>query len=128
MSIAVALAPVLLFLVLLQCMDSFKLVSLRSVIVAIAAGLVAALVCLSLHDALLARVHMDPRQFARYVAPVTEEVCKGAFIALLLWRHRVGFLRWRPDRTPESCTYDQFDVAEPVSFHDFVTDGVTHHL
>lgn len=92
MSIAVALAPVLLFLVLLQCMDSFKLVSLRSVIVAIAAGLVAALVCLSLHDALLARVHMDPRPFARYVAPVTEEVCKGAFIALLLWRHRVGFL------------------------------------
>jgi len=37
------------------------------------------------------------------------------------FRHGVGFLRWRPDRTPESCTYDQLDVAEPVSFHDFVT-------
>ncbi|MGB0113928.1 MAG: ATP-dependent DNA ligase [Ilumatobacteraceae bacterium] len=36
------------------------------------------------------------------------------------FRHGVGFLRWRPDRTPESCTYDQLDVAEPVSFHDFM--------
>ena len=36
------------------------------------------------------------------------------------FRHGVGLLRWRPDRTPESCTYDQLDVADPVSFHDFV--------
>lgn len=92
MNIAVALAPVLLLLVLLQLLDSFKLVPLRSVIVAIAAGAVAAVACLSLHDALLARVHIDPRAFARYVAPITEELCKAAFIALLLWRHRVGFL------------------------------------
>ncbi len=40
------------------------------------------------------------------------------------FRHGVGFLRWRPDRTPESCTYDQLDVAEPVSFTDFVTSGI----
>ncbi len=36
------------------------------------------------------------------------------------FRHGVAFLRWRPDRTPESCTYDQLDVADPVSFDDFV--------
>lgn len=36
------------------------------------------------------------------------------------FRHGVKFLRWRPDRTPESCRYDQLDVAEPVSFHDFI--------
>jgi len=33
----------------------------------------------------------------------------------------VSFLRWRPDRTPESCRFDQLDVADPVSFHDVVT-------
>ncbi len=43
------------------------------------------------------------------------------------FRHGVSLLRWRPDRTPESCTYDQLDVAEPVSFQDFVTHGVTRH-
>jgi len=37
------------------------------------------------------------------------------------FRHGVSFLRWRPDRTPESCRFDQLDVADPVSFHDVVT-------
>jgi ATP-dependent DNA ligase len=32
------------------------------------------------------------------------------------FRHGVSFVRWRPDRTPRSCTYDQLDVAEPVPF------------
>ncbi len=36
------------------------------------------------------------------------------------FRHGVKFLRWRPDRTPESCRYDQLDVAEPVSFATFI--------
>src|SRR5262249_55591652 len=29
------------------------------------------------------------------------------------FRHPAQFVRWRPDRTPESCTYDQLDVAVP---------------
>lgn len=32
------------------------------------------------------------------------------------FRHGVTLVRWRPDRTPQSCTYDQLDVAEPVPF------------
>ena len=32
------------------------------------------------------------------------------------FRHGVGFHRWRPDRDPASCRYDQLDVAEPVAF------------
>lgn len=32
------------------------------------------------------------------------------------FRHGSTFLRWRPDRTPESCRYDQLDVASPVAF------------
>jgi ATP-dependent DNA ligase len=30
------------------------------------------------------------------------------------FRHTAQFARWRPDRTPESCTYDQ--LAEPISY------------
>jgi ATP-dependent DNA ligase len=40
------------------------------------------------------------------------------------FRHGVKFLRWRPDRDPESCRYDQLDVAEAVSFRDFVTGSL----
>jgi ATP-dependent DNA ligase len=34
------------------------------------------------------------------------------------FRHGVQFRRWRPDRTPASCRYDQLDVASPVPFHE----------
>ncbi len=37
------------------------------------------------------------------------------------FRHGVRFVRWRPDRDPESCTYDQLDVAEPMSFDELMT-------
>jgi ATP-dependent DNA ligase len=39
------------------------------------------------------------------------------------FRHGVQFQRWRPDRTPESCTYDQLDVAAPVAFDDLMSAG-----
>ena len=33
-------------------------------------------------------------------------------------RHAAQFLRWRPDRDPASCTYEQLEVATPVAFGD----------
>ena len=39
------------------------------------------------------------------------------------FRHGSTFLRWRPDRTPESCTYDQLEVARPVAFREVVSSG-----
>jgi ATP-dependent DNA ligase len=36
------------------------------------------------------------------------------------FRHGVSFVRWRPDREPSSCRYDQLDVADPVPFDDLV--------
>lgn len=32
------------------------------------------------------------------------------------FRHGSSFVRWRDDRTPRSCTYNQLDVAHPVPF------------
>ena len=32
------------------------------------------------------------------------------------FRHGSQFVRWRPDREPESCRYDQLEVASPVAF------------
>ncbi|MFZ2510405.1 MAG: ATP-dependent DNA ligase [Gordonia sp. (in: high G+C Gram-positive bacteria)] len=34
------------------------------------------------------------------------------------FRHTVKFLRWRPDRAPESCTYDQLDVPLTYDVYD----------
>jgi len=45
------------------------------------------------------------------VAEVTyENVTSGRF------RHPARFLRWRPDKTPVECTYDQIDQPPPLEF------------
>jgi RsiW-degrading membrane proteinase PrsW (M82 family) len=90
--IAVALVPVLLFLGGLQLMDSFKLVRMKAVLTAIAAGSLAALACIILHVWLLPATALELETFTRYVAPVTEETAKAAFIVFLIARRRVGFL------------------------------------
>jgi ATP-dependent DNA ligase len=38
------------------------------------------------------------------------------------FRHGVRFVRWRPDRTPASCRYDQLDVAHPVRFESLIAE------
>jgi ATP-dependent DNA ligase len=37
------------------------------------------------------------------------------------FRHGSKFLRWRDDRDPASCRYDQLEVAEAVAFRDVVS-------
>jgi ATP-dependent DNA ligase len=34
------------------------------------------------------------------------------------FRHAVKFLRWRPDRDPASCTFDQLDVPLTYDLYD----------
>lgn len=92
MNIAIALVPVLLLLMLLQMMDSFKLVRLAVVIGSITAGAVVAMICLPLHAWLLDSTGLDLDLFMRYVAPATEELLKGAVILALFLRRRIGFL------------------------------------
>lgn len=91
-SIAAALLPVLVFLAVLLLMDSFKLVPLRAVFVALCAGAVAALAALALHDWLLPASGLSPRLFSRYVAPITEETLKAIYIVIVLRQRRLGFL------------------------------------
>lgn len=55
-----------------------------------------------------------------WVALRPERVAEIAFSQLQggRLRHATKFLRWRPDRDPESCTYAQLDVADPVALGD----------
>jgi RsiW-degrading membrane proteinase PrsW (M82 family) len=91
-NVAVALLPVLLFLGLLVFLDSFKLVALRSVLVALVAGALAALAGTELNGWLLATTGMRPALFSRYAAPPVEEALKALWVVLLVRRGRVGFL------------------------------------
>jgi ATP-dependent DNA ligase len=45
----------------------------------------------------------------------TERVCEVSYDHLQedRFRHATSFVRWRPDRQPSSCTYDQLDTPVP---------------
>jgi RsiW-degrading membrane proteinase PrsW (M82 family) len=90
--VPVGLLPVLIFLFTLRFLDSYKLVSLRTVLQVIAAGAVTAVAAYYLNGWLLDRLAIDFRDFSRYVSPFTEEALKAAIVIMLLRTHRIGFL------------------------------------
>src|SRR6187431_1566813 len=92
MHVLIALAPGLIFLVALWFMDSFRLVRPLSIALALLYGAGAALGCEALHGWLMPVAGLDATTFSRYVAPLTEEAAKAAFIGFLIARGRVGFL------------------------------------
>ena len=91
MSYVLALLPVLLFLVGLSLMDSFKLVPLRAVIRSLAGGAAAALVTESLMDTRLFQPLPLP-VLVGYAGPIVEECAKAALVVWLVASRRVGFL------------------------------------
>jgi len=91
-SLSVSLIPVVVFLLVLIAIDSFKLVTFRSVLLAILYGSLSAFACLWFNSWLLGAVVRDPTLFARYVAPAVEEVVKAGLLIGLIRRRRVGFM------------------------------------
>ena len=77
-------------------MDSYKLVRLRSILVTLFIGCVAAQVCMYLNSWVLdlwdVPLHGGvPDWFKRYVAPVTEETVKALYVVYLVRANKVGF-------------------------------------
>ncbi len=92
LEIAVAFAPVLLFLLVLILFDSFKLVSWRSLGFAILYGAAAALAAMLINSNLIDWTGLTLREFSRFIAPFSEEVIKFLFIIYLIQSSRTGFL------------------------------------
>lgn len=91
-AIGVGAGPVFLLVAGLIFMDSYKLVSQRMVLQAIAIGAVAAVAALAVNLALLDGAKVPAVALSRYVAPVIEELLKGLYIVFVMRRDRVGFL------------------------------------
>lgn len=91
-NVAIALAPVVAFLLMLWLMDSFRLVRPASILAALTYGAAAAAAVLWLHEWLL-HVHQVPAGIlSRYIAPLTEETAKAVLVVTLVATARVGFL------------------------------------
>lgn len=90
-NLTAALAPVLSLLALLIVMDSFKLVPIRFVLQALAAGAAAALAALLINNQLIDGVGVPLPVVTRVIAPVVEELLKLLFVVYAIRSRRVGF-------------------------------------
>ncbi len=86
------LLPVCCFLAALLYLDSYKLTPMRSVLMVIGLGCVAALISYPINLVGLDVIGLSFATLTRYVAPVVEEALKALIVILLIRRNRVGFL------------------------------------
>lgn len=91
LNLTAALAPVLCLLALLMLMDSFKLVPIRFVFQALAAGVGAAFAALFLHFLLIDTLAVPIPIITRGIAPVSEEIFKLLFVVHAIRRRQIGF-------------------------------------
>ena len=92
LQVIVSLVPVFLFLVGLVFLDSFKLVKIRAIIIAVAVGSLAALASLVVNTELWDVLPIPSNLYPRYVAPVVEESLKALYMVYLIRSRRVGFM------------------------------------
>ena len=90
--VPVGLLPVILFLVTLIYMDSYKLVRLKTVLWVIGLGGLTAWLALYVNGFVLDALDMRLQAYSRYVAPLVEESLKALAIVYLFKSSRIGFL------------------------------------
>ena len=90
--VLVGLSPVIGFLAALLYLDSYKLVTMRSVMAIVGGGVAVAGACYFVNGYVFRFVALDFTDFSRYVGPVTEELGKALVIVFLVRAHRIGFL------------------------------------
>ena len=92
MSILVTLFPVLLFLLFLFFLDSYKLVRGNILIICLLWGATSAALAYLSNTFVLQRIHLDDQYLLRYVFPVIEEIIKSLFVLFLIFRKKTGFM------------------------------------
>jgi RsiW-degrading membrane proteinase PrsW (M82 family) len=92
LSHAVAFIPVLVFLAALRLMDSYKLVPRNRILVALGSGGAAAGICYLVNSAAFHFLQAHGNEYARFGAPVIEELAKGCYWMFLIATARVAFM------------------------------------
>jgi RsiW-degrading membrane proteinase PrsW (M82 family) len=88
----VGLLPVIIFLVVLVYMDSYKLVNLKTILLVIGLGGATAWTAFYVNGWIITGLGMELSEYSRYVAPLVEETLKALVIIYLFRTSRIGFL------------------------------------
>jgi RsiW-degrading membrane proteinase PrsW (M82 family) len=92
MIVVVALLPVLLFLLLLFLLDSFKLVIKKQLLLCVFWGIASAILAYFINSYAANVFKIDFKMLAQYYSPAIEEILKILFILLLIRNKRIGFM------------------------------------
>lgn len=92
MPFLISVLPVLVLLAGLIYFDSYQLVPMRRIVLAIGIGVMVAGVTYFLNLWLMEELDIEFGTYTRYMAPVLEEFLKAAYPVGLVWRRRIGFL------------------------------------
>ena len=88
----IGLLPVLIFLVALLYLDSYKMVELHVVVSVILAGGLVAFASLYINGWVLDGLGWERVTYSRYAAPLVEEGLKALIVVMLIRFNRIGFL------------------------------------
>jgi RsiW-degrading membrane proteinase PrsW (M82 family) len=86
------LLPVLLFLLSLILLDSFRLVRLKLILRALAAGFLSGAASYLINSAIISVTDLATVTFAVFLAPLVEETSKCIYVGWLIQTRRAGFL------------------------------------
>jgi RsiW-degrading membrane proteinase PrsW (M82 family) len=90
--LGLSILPVVAFLFGLQFLDSYKLVYLRRILMAVLVGCAIATICYCLNGVAFISMPIHGYLYAMFGAPVLEETLKALYIAYLIRASRVGFM------------------------------------
>jgi protease PrsW len=90
--VTASVLPVLLFLLALELIDTYKLLTLGRVSRSLAVGCVVAAICYGLNTGVYATGLAPPAIWTRSGSPVVEEIAKAFYVVWLLRKNRVGFM------------------------------------
>lgn len=88
----VGLLPVLIFLIVLLYMDSYKLVGIRTILWVILAGALLPVAGYWINGYVIDALGWDLTTYSRYAAPLIEEALKASVMIFLFRTSRIGFL------------------------------------
>jgi RsiW-degrading membrane proteinase PrsW (M82 family) len=90
--IGLSIVPVVSFLLVLVFLDSYKLLRLRHLLMAIAAGALVAVGSYFVNVPILQSGFVSKQVFVRYLAPLIEETGKALICVALFRMNRIGFM------------------------------------
>lgn len=92
MDLLISLLPVILFLLFLVYMDSFKLVKKTDIFTSFFWGVFSASAAYYINSSIIKGTDINLNIYSRFIAPVIEELIKAVFIVLMIRKNKVGFI------------------------------------